>query len=351
MRPIIFAFILGILFAPLAAAQEMLGPLRLRDLTPFALQRLDFLPASAASRYPEGWAIETNVSFTNTFIMSDNVGDYLRARDQRVPLGDSDFEAMGKLEGDAFYFDGSIAVLNLTFHYGLSERLAFYGILPVHHYHGGSLDGAIENFHESAGFSDFGRPLVARDRFQAYFKVGDRELLMAEQPRNTGLADPVIGVRSRGWKWHAWDVVLEAALKLPWGADDALFSSGHIDIGTQLSLQRTWDRHGLYFSFNHVLFRGSDDFGNAVHRQIPGLTAAWETRLGDATTGIVQVSAARSVFRSGTDPELSAHQYQVSAGLRHRRGNVYYTFALTENVINFQNTPDIGFHFGMAFAL
>ncbi len=31
----------------------LLGPLRLRDLTPFALQRLDFLPTAAAARYPE----------------------------------------------------------------------------------------------------------------------------------------------------------------------------------------------------------------------------------------------------------------------------------------------------------
>ncbi|HEX6929613.1 MAG TPA: hypothetical protein VF267_10205, partial [Gammaproteobacteria bacterium] len=45
----------------------LLGPLRLRDLTPFALQRLDFLPASASARYPEGWALEANLSYTNTF--------------------------------------------------------------------------------------------------------------------------------------------------------------------------------------------------------------------------------------------------------------------------------------------
>lgn len=345
------ALLLATLAAPALAVEtsptSMLGPLRLRDLTPFALQRLDFLPASAAARYPEGWALEANVSYTNTFVMSSNVAEYLEGRGERLPLGEADFAALHDLAEDAFYFDGSISVLNLSWHYGVSDALAVYGVLPVHRYHGGSLDSIIESFHQKAGFSDFGRDLVARDQFQGFFKVGDSETVLTEAPRGSGIADPVIGIRHRGLRLGAWDVVLELAAKLPIGANDPLFSSGHADVGAQVSLQRQWQDHGLYFSVSQVHFGGSNDFVDSVNRNIPSFTLAWETRLGRNTSAIVQATAARSVFAGDTDPELSANQYQVSAGVRHVAGAVHYTFALTENLVNFNNTPDIGFHAGI----
>ncbi|HEX7046129.1 MAG TPA: DUF3187 family protein [Gammaproteobacteria bacterium] len=329
---------------------DMLGPLRLRDLTPFALQRLDLRPASAAAHYPEGWALEANLSYTNTFIMSGNVADYLEARDRRDPLGAADFTAFRAMEGDAFYFDGSISVLSLAFHYGVSDSLALYGILPVHRYHGGSFDATIESFHQKAGFSDFGRDLVAQDQFQGFFKIGDRQTALSEAPRSAGFADPVIGVRKRGLNWGAWDVVLELAAKLPIGANDPLFSSGHADIGAQVSVQRQWANDGLYFSVSYVNFGGSDSFGDAARRHIPSFTAAWETRVAPQTSVILQGTASRSLFKGETHPELAANAYQLSAGIRHQSGPVHYTFALTENVVNFNNTPDIGFHLGVGIA-
>lgn len=328
-------------------SSNLLGPLRLRDLTPFALQRLDFLPASATARYPAGWAVEANVSYTNTFVMSNNVANYLEGRGQRLPLGDADFAALRALDDDAFYFDGSISVLNLSWHYGLSDDVALYGVLPVHRYHGGSLDSTIESFHDKAGFSDFGRDLVARDQFQGFFKVGGSETVLAKAPRGTGIADPVLGIRHRGLQLGAWDVVLELAAKLPLGADDPLFSSGHTDVGAQFSLQRQWQDHGVYMSASYVRFGGSKDFIDSVNRNIPSITVAWETRIGRSTSAILQATAARSVFGGDTDPELSANQYQVSAGVRHVSGALHYTFAITENLVNFNNTPDIGFHAGV----
>lgn len=346
----IAAVSIGLLLAWPAAAGDLLGPLRLRDLTPFALQRLDFLPASAAADYPEGWALETNVSYTNTFIMSHNVLTYLEARDERAPLSARDFAALSRLPDDAFYFDGSISVFNLTLHRRVSDDIALYAILPVHRYHGGSLDATIESFHREAGFDDFGRDLVAQDRFQGFFKVGSRETVLAAAPRGTGVADPVLGLRHAGLRLGEWDVVLEGAIKLPTGANDPLFSSGHTDAGVQVSFQRQWAEDGIYLSASYVYFGGSDSFGPAVNHHIPSITAAWETRLTGRTSAILQATAARSLFDGDTDPELAANQYQLSLGLRHVRDRVHYTVALTENVVNFNNTPDIGFHVGFGIA-
>lgn len=328
----------------------LLGPLRLRDLTPFALQRLDFLPTAAAARYPESWAFEANLSYTNTFIMSGNVAEYLENRGSRAALTPEDFAALAALPEDAFYFDGAVTVLNLTAHRAVSDSFAVYGILPIHHYSGGFLDGAIETFHHKAGYSDFGRPYVARNQFQTFFKVNGRVTALLEAPATTAIADPVIGARWRGLKAGEWDVVFEAAAKLPIGADNEFFSSGHGDVGLQVSWQREWLDDGLFISVANVYFGGSDSFGDAVHRLIPSATIAWEHRLEPGLTSVLQMTAARSMFKGETDPELSAVQYQLSLGLRWRAGEMHYTAAITENMFNFQNTPDIGFHFGAGWS-
>lgn len=325
----------------------LLGPLRLRDLTPFSLQRLDFLPAGAAARYPDKWAVEANLSYTNTFIMSEQVGEYLETRGDRAPLAATDFAALDAMDGNVFYFDGSIAVLNLTVHRTLSDRWAVYATVPVHHYGGGFLDGTIEGFHEKAGFSSFNREYVTRNRFQAYYRADGVRVVMADEPTD-GFADPVMGARWRDTR-GSWDIVLEAAAKLPVGRVGSLFSSGHADVGVQLSLQRQWDGQGLYFSLADVFIGGSDAYGDTINRHIPSATVAYEQALDERNAWLLQLTAARSLFAGETRPELSAAQYQASIGWRHVRDDWHLTLAFTENVINFNNTPDVGLHVGVGF--
>jgi len=43
-------------------------------------------------------------------------------------------------------------------------------------------------------------------------------------------------------------------------------------------------------------------------------------------------------------------KYQVSLGVRHRIGASLLTFGFTENIANFNNTPDLGFQLGWAYS-
>src|SRR5213594_524459 len=66
--------------APARADTELLGPLRIRDMTPFNILRLDMLPAHAVAAGRGSWAIEADILYSNTFVMSDNVKSYLETR-------------------------------------------------------------------------------------------------------------------------------------------------------------------------------------------------------------------------------------------------------------------------------
>src|SRR5438093_11641070 len=92
--------------APAEDETELLGPLRIRDMTPFNILRLDMLPAHAVAAGARSWAIEADLSYTNTFVMSENVRNYLERRDSRRPLTQADVDAILGLGEDAYYVDG-----------------------------------------------------------------------------------------------------------------------------------------------------------------------------------------------------------------------------------------------------
>src|SRR5262245_12084045 len=103
-----------ILLPTLAAAAEEnaeawhgLGLLRVRDMTPFGLTRLDMLPAHAVAAPPGTFAIEANISYQNTWARSENVARYLNTRGgARRELTSADVAAILALPGDAYLVDG-----------------------------------------------------------------------------------------------------------------------------------------------------------------------------------------------------------------------------------------------------
>lgn len=152
-------------------AAEVYGPLRIRDLTPFSILRLDLLSDHAVHDVRKGWALEAHLSASNTFVMSGNVNDYLEQRGIRAPITQEDVDALLGMPGDIFYFDGSISLLHVTAHYGINERWNASLTLPVHHYGGGFMDATIERFHETFDLGSFGREYAERNNFQAVMRI------------------------------------------------------------------------------------------------------------------------------------------------------------------------------------
>src|SRR5437867_10650458 len=100
------AVVLGLAATEARGETELLGPLRIRDMTPFNLLRLDMLPAHAVTADAGTWAVEADLSYTNTFVMSDNVADYLRRRHTHASLTPADVDAILGPGQDAYYVDG-----------------------------------------------------------------------------------------------------------------------------------------------------------------------------------------------------------------------------------------------------
>jgi hypothetical protein len=335
---------------PARAQGDLGGPLPIRDMTPYNILRLDMRPAAAVAPDRGGWQLETNLSDSNAFLMSDNVAAYLRGRDHSGPLTAADVEAIHALGEDAYYLDGETALLDLSLRYALTDRSSVHVTLSAYSFSGGFLDGTIEGFHDTFGLENAGRDLVSRDRFQYVSSIDGALFSSVDTPVDSGLGDPVIGFRTvRPLGRSRWGLALTGEAKLAWRGERLFLSTGTNDVGLQAELQGRYRRQGVYVGASFVSTDGRVFGVQLKRRVVPTLTLAYEAAFTQLTNVIVQVYASEA---SGLDTilsELRATKYEASLGVRSRRGRVLYGFAVTENLKSFENTPDIGLSLNLSW--
>ncbi len=284
-----------------------LGQLRIRDLTVFGILRLDFLPAHAVTARPGTWAFEVNLSYQNTYVLSKNVADYVRAKGGggRVALDASGVPGILAAGDEVYLVDGELGVFDLTLHYRFSPHWGGYVTIPALIFQAGVLDGTIESFHNLVGLGDEDRNLVERNRFFVVSKTRDGTIVLTEPPRD-GFADPVFGARfSLIPAPKKWNVILEAAVKPAFREARVFLSSGNSDYGIQVSFQRFFQRQALYWSLSAVEYGGVNLEGVSNEAQlVPTAIMAWEFRMSRTLNGILQLYTSPSVVRNTDLDEL-----------------------------------------------
>lgn len=330
------------------------GLLRARDLTPFGLLRLDMLPAHTADAEEGTWTFEIQYAYQNTFILSDNVRDYLETRGVgRQPLRPEDVAQIMSFSDDAYYIDGEVGLADLIVQRRVNDYWSAYLTIPYIRYGRGALDSTIESFHDTFGFSQQGRDLVARNRFQLLYKMGGIQFAELERSIDGGFGDPVVGIRySLPEPRFGWDVVIEAAAKIAVDGERFLLSTGENDFGVQATLQRRMGRtgrHSVYLAGSAVYYAGGPEVPADETQIIPTFIVGYSFGLTQRTSVILQGYASRSVIQDTEIEELTEEKYQLSLGLQSRGRNVLWSLALTENISNFGNTPDVGLQLGIAY--
>lgn len=337
--------------SPEAQAADLLGPLRVRDMTPFNLLRLDMLPAHAMDAEPGSWAVEANVSVSNTFVMSDNVRTYLGERGGRTTLTQADADAILALEDDAYYVDGEFGLLEVTFHYRVLRRTSLYMTLSAYNFSGGFLDGTVEDFHDGLRLGTGGRDLAGRNQFQTIMDFQGAQLSSLDAPVDGGLGDPAVGLRHVVPLGESrWNLVLQGEAKIAAQGERPFLSSGSNDYGVQAALQGKFRRQAVYFSGSIVSTDGRVLGVELERRVVPTGILAYEVGLSNHTNLIGQLYASQSTIRDSSLDPVTADKFQASLGVRSRRGRMIYGIAVTENIDNFDNTPDIGVTLSLAWA-
>lgn len=339
---------------PLSAAEsDYLGLLRARDLTTFGFLRLDMRPAHAVHSAPGTWAIETELAHQNTWALSSGARDYLDHLPGRRVLGPEEVEAIKSLPGENYLFDMELAELDVTLHYKFTNRWGAYLVMSGVNYSGGFLDGAIEGFHDAMGFDNNGRPAVSRNDINLIADLKSADLTFLDAPTRGGMLDPTIGIRySSPRQVKGWNFVVEAAVKVPLRGQEDFLSTGHTDVGMQATLQRFQDHHAWYVSASGVHYDGKNALTPTDARIVPTIVVGYERKLSERTHLVLQGYVSDSVYsEEDTDlDELLDTKIQLSLGVYRRYGRGVLSFAITENLQNFNNTPDVGLQLGWAYS-
>src|SRR6267154_510357 len=329
------------------------GLLRERDLTPFGFLRLDMRPAHAVWAPPGNWAVEVLLGYQNTWAMSPNVEQYLKSLPGRRRLGPADVAAIRALPGEAYLVDLELGLVDVTLHRRLTERWSVNAIFSAVNYSGGFMDGAIESFHKTFGFDSYGRAAVERNTVNVILNFKNAQTVFLNAHLDGGLLDPTFGLRySVAAAPSPWNLVLEGAVKVPIDGQRDFLSTGHTDVGLQATLQRFAERHAAYLSVAAVRTQGSALTSSDRTQIVPTYIFGYEYSYSQKTNIIAQFYISPSVFtHEDTDLEgLLKTKYQVSIGLRRRIDGSVWTFAITENVRNYDNTPDIGFQISWVYS-
>jgi hypothetical protein len=339
---------------PLAAAEsDYLGLLRARDLTTFGFLRLDMRPAHAIHSAPGTWAIEAELAHQNTWALSGGARDYLDTLPGRRSLGPDEAADILALPGENYLFDMELAQLDMTLHYKFTERWGGYFVMSGVNYSGGFLDRAIEGFHDAFGFDNNGRPAAERNAVNLIADLDTGNIAVFDAPTTGGLLDPTIGVRySSPQQVRGWNFVLEAAAKLALQGEEEFLSTGKSDYGVQATLQRFSDHHAWYVGASAVYYDGRSSITPTDPQVVPTLVLGYERRLNDRTHLILQTYISDSVYSKDDTQlnELLDTKLQLSLGFYRRVGRGMLSFAITENLQNFNNTPDVGLQLGWAYS-
>lgn len=335
-----------------ADPQSYYGPLRSRDLSPFGYLRLDMRPTLPQALQPGQWAVESELAYQNTWALSDNVKRYLESFPARRELTSADVEAIRQLGGESYLVDLELAEFDLTLHRQLTADWGTFLILGGVSYDGGVLDGAIEQFHAAFGLPESGRPALSRNRLNVIFDLKSTHYVGLDMSPRGGLLDPTLGLRYTGLQLPApWSLAVEAATRIPIGGARDWLSTGRTDVGLQASLLRRGTRHAFYSSVSMVAYAGSDSALEPGAKLLPTVVLGLDSHLTRRTHSIMQFYASPSVYgsRETSLDELRANKYELSLGLRHQRGSQLWSFALTENIASFNNTPDIVMQLGWSY--
>lgn len=259
-------------------------------------------------------------------------------------------------KADAYHIDAEIHELNARYRVGLGHGFEIGAEFPMRYVSGGMLDGMIESFHRSFGIGNAGRDSYPRDDFAFMVKNGVGEggwSEMETEPTGWKLGNATVALSADLGRFipERFMGVITFEIKLPTGARIEFFGRQKIDLSLSLSTAtRTGPLH--WYLSSAVTYFGDDEMIDIELRRwhFSNLIGLEYTAGNGAYAWTVQLLAENGVARDFY--KFSDASYEMMFGhKRHLSERLTLEVGFIENVLAFDNSPDVGFHTAVTYGI
>jgi len=297
-----------------------LGPLNIRSMSPGQALRLAPLPRSPYG-LPEGKTeFQLNMAAASVFLQSP--GNYL-----------VDFN----------FIDTRIAV-NRGFKNGWSTELSFNDRRIQNLY----LDEFVEAFHDVFGIDQNGRDInqnethITIPKYSADFS----NELDGAFSQTIGLSVQKVLI-DKSVEWPALAIILNTSIET---LSDGMIEKGAFDYGVQFSMANKKSSGYFFANISYTRFGSDKTLGliPLTEKQLSGMLGYEFSVVRDQAI-IVQYLFSEGVLKGlGA---LDGVSHEIHLGYKWRTDKNIYEVGLVENIINFDNGPDVAFSFGVTHRL
>jgi len=342
------AAVCGLLFlaSPAFSQAPATGPFMQRDQFPVRMLFLGLRPEAGDLLPRRSARLAVRMDYANTYASTFPVGD---------PLVADDYYQAAPPDEYRLFVDTETMRVSVDLDWRIASRLQAGMTLPFLKHGGGFLDGVVEGFHGMFNLSNGGREWSPRNDY-GVFVVRDRRFwIRSVESAAFRPGDLVLRVKTPlnlGGKNVA--LALAGAVKLPTGNLETLTGSGGTDF--QAALFATWrperPKRDMIFHANLSHARlGKPTLGEGFPlRSITSLVLAFEYRTTGRLAALVQTQVNIGPFPSSRLGPLNRTAIEATAGVRYALSeSVSLDMGLTENFSQYQNTPDVGLHAGIAW--
>lgn len=233
--------------------------------------------------------------------------------------------------------DMEMAELSLTVRTMLGSRVAIGADVPLLIFTDGFLDGFLNSYHDTFGFSDYGRPSRPDNEF--LYEVSRSGKTVIRGDIGPGLGD--IRLFAQGLLREANPTVsVRVDVELPTGNAKKGFGNGSLDGGVALLVdQRLSERISLYGMGGAVLAGDLKAYERIGMEDYFYGAAALQYKLTENLRAVGQLFVQSSPFPETNIGEVDDTAFLLSLGLTYLKGKTRFAFAFTED-LSHSGAPD-----------
>ncbi|MCK9224830.1 MAG: DUF3187 family protein [Candidatus Muirbacterium halophilum] len=250
---------------------------------------------------------------------------------------------------DYFMIDLEVLSMDHMLSIGFKNDYVVNINFPLYYLNGGILDREIENFHSALGITNANREIQPRNSMKYWVKDIYGNVFETTKKELQGLDRGNI------------NIILQKNIysnpKLPRGfflnfqlPTKTLSETLNVKKG-DITVSYAWVFNtGQKFHYINVgLTKFRENFLGPIHfeKYNAGIFYTVETVLNSKKHAFFQLQFSQKITKDV--PEFDKSTYIVNYGWKWKNGRNVFTFSFMENILNFDNSPDVGFYFSREF--